>query len=118
MEETSLTNLKAERETIKWQFRALAAVSLAMFIGGTTFFHIVEHLSWINAFYFCTVTLTTVGYGDIVPKTDVEKLFVMGYMLVGIGVIATFANVLVKNAVVRRQLHTSVKKKGTPKNVP
>jgi voltage-gated potassium channel Kch len=113
MVESSFTDLKAERETIKWQFRALAAVSLLLLFGGATFFHFVERLSWINAFYFCTVTLTTVGYGDIVPKTDLEKLFVMGYVLVGIGVIATFANVSVKNAVVRRQLHTSVKKKRT-----
>ena len=111
MVESSFTDLKAERETIKWQFRALAGVSLAMLMGGATFFHIVERLSWINAFYFCTITLTTVGYGDIVPKTNLEKLFVMGYVLVGIGIVATFANVLVKNAVIRRQLRTSAKRK-------
>jgi len=111
MDEQSLAELQAERASIRRQFRTLAAVSLFILVGGATFFHAVEHLTWINAFYFCTITLTTVGYGDIVPTTDAEKLFVMGYVLVGIGVIATFVNVLVKNAVIRRQLHVALKKR-------
>eukprot|EP00814_Leptocylindrus_danicus_P020289 CAMPEP_0116026316 /NCGR_PEP_ID=MMETSP0321-20121206/13747_1 /TAXON_ID=163516 /ORGANISM="Leptocylindrus danicus var. danicus, Strain B650" /LENGTH=320 /DNA_ID=CAMNT_0003499029 /DNA_START=511 /DNA_END=1473 /DNA_ORIENTATION=+ len=42
-----------------------------------------EHLSPIDAFYFTTNLLTTVGYGDIAPKTDDGKLFATVYVLVG-----------------------------------
>jgi voltage-gated potassium channel len=62
------------------------------------------HLSWIDAFYFCTVTLATVGYGDITPTTDISKLFTIFYILIGIGVFAAFASLLVRNATLRREL--------------
>lgn len=30
---------------------------------------------YINAFYFMVITMSTIGYGDIFPNTDREKLF-------------------------------------------
>ncbi|PLK27960.1 potassium transporter TrkA [Novosphingobium sp. TH158] len=33
------------------------------------------HISFIDAIYFTTITITTVGYGDIVPISDQAKLF-------------------------------------------
>jgi len=54
------------------------------------FYHIVEKLSWLNAYYFSVVTLSTVGYGDIVPHTDAGKIFTTFYIFVGVGIITTF----------------------------
>jgi len=34
-------------------------------ITATTYFHFHEHLSWLDAFYFVVVTVSTVGYGDV-----------------------------------------------------
>jgi len=39
---------------------------------------------WIGALYFTVVTLTTVGFGDDVPKTDQEKLFIVVFILIGV----------------------------------
>jgi len=36
-----------------------------------------KDLSFHDAFYFIVVTLATVGYGDIYPKTDLGKIFIM-----------------------------------------
>lgn len=93
-----------EYKRIQRQFRVVAGFALLMLAGGAVFYHHVEHLSWLDAFYFCTITLTTIGYGDIVPHTDAGKLFTIGYVIVGIGILATFANLLIKNAMARRQL--------------
>lgn len=46
---------------------------------------------WVRALYFSIVTLTTVGFGDVVPKTDEFKAFDILFMIVGIPV---FGNLL------------------------
>jgi hypothetical protein len=38
----------------------------------------------LDSIYFLTVTITTVGYGDMVPETDAGKIFTVAYALVGI----------------------------------
>lgn len=44
------------------------------------FVHWEQHLSWIDSFYFATVTAITIGYGDIVPNSDNARLFLLFYM--------------------------------------
>lgn len=99
----TLEEIRREWMTARKQMLASATSALILLTIGAVFFHVIEKLSWINAFYFCTVSLATVGYGDIVPKTDGEKLFIMAYILVGIGIIATFANLLIKSGSLRRE---------------
>ncbi|MCR8613224.1 MAG: ion transporter [Mycoplasma sp.] len=41
-----------------------------------------------DAFYFSTVTLTTIGFGDIVPVTGVGRTMVIMMSVIGIGVLA------------------------------
>jgi len=42
-----------------------------------------------QALYFTTVTMSTVGYGDILPKSDDARYFVMSVIIVGITVFVT-----------------------------
>ena len=92
-----------EYQTILRQFRLAGAAVLVLVAGGAIFYHIVEKLSWLNAVYFCVITLATVGYGDIVPHTDAGKVFTIFYVLTGVGIIATFANLLLRRAVARHE---------------
>ncbi|MGC8559613.1 MAG: voltage-gated potassium channel protein [Phycisphaerae bacterium] len=45
--------------------------------------------TWTNTLYFVVVTLSTVGYGDITPRTNDAKLFVVSLIILGITVFAT-----------------------------
>ncbi|KAG9128635.1 hypothetical protein Leryth_017125 [Lithospermum erythrorhizon] len=41
----------------------------------------------IDAFYFCIVTMCTIGYGDITPLTPFAKVFACFFVLIGFGFI-------------------------------
>ena len=53
---------------------------------GTIFFHYNESWSYVDAFYFSAVTITTVGYGDLVPARDSTKIFISVYAIFSIGI--------------------------------
>ena len=51
---------------------------------------LVEGLSLLDTYYFLVTTATTVGYGDISPKTGLGKIFVTVYMVIGIALLGLF----------------------------
>ncbi len=57
---------------------------------GTTFYHVVEKLSWVDAYYFSVSTLATVGFGDLSPHTAAGKIFTTFYILSGVGILTSF----------------------------
>jgi voltage-gated potassium channel len=69
-----------------------AAVLAAMTVlGGGAAFAAVEkgqHLSAWDGVWWAITTVTTVGYGDIKPETDVGRIIAMVVMTVGIGFVA------------------------------
>ncbi len=97
-------SVQLEFERGKRQVRTIGAVAIVLLGIGTVFYHIVEKLAWLDSVYFCVVTLATVGYGDIVPKTNPGKAFTIFYILAGVGIIATFANLFLKQTALRRDL--------------
>ncbi|RVU86004.1 potassium channel protein [Leucothrix sargassi] len=50
----------------------------------------VEGFSALDTYYFLVTTATTVGYGDMSPQTDLGKIFVTVYMVVGIALLGLF----------------------------
>ncbi len=82
--------------------RIIFAATLVTIATGTVFYHYVEGFSWIDAYYFSVITLTTVGYGDLVPHTDIGKLFTTLYIFVGVGIITGFITTLSKRAAQKR----------------
>jgi hypothetical protein len=65
-------------------------------VSSTIFFHIVEKWRWINSVYFVIVTISTVGYGNIVPTTDLGKIGNMVLIILGIGIFGLFINQFLK----------------------
>lgn len=57
-------------------------IVIVIFIGAITFY-IIEDLSFFNSLYFTSITMATIGYGDIVPLTHAGKVVAMFYWFMG-----------------------------------
>ena len=40
----------------------------------------------VDGFYFTAMTVTTIGYGDLVPTTDLSKIATVGFALSGVAI--------------------------------
>ncbi len=83
---------------------AFAAFFGTLAVGTIGFHYIEEDWSWIDSFYFCTYTLTTVGYGDIVPTTDAGRLCASLYMIVGVTIALAALAVVGSNYIRHREI--------------
>lgn len=72
---------------------------------GTMGFRLLEYgkpeATWLNCCYMAVTTLTTVGFGEVIPLSDSGRIFVMAYLLVGFSVFTysafTLGQLLVSN---------------------
>ncbi|WP_299477002.1 potassium channel family protein [uncultured Roseibium sp.] len=82
-------------------FKGGLLLCIFMLASGTVFYSSVEGWNWVDSLYFCAVTLSTVGYGDLIPQTDLGKLFTVIYIFAGVGVFvalfAQFARALIRD---------------------
>ncbi len=72
------------------EFRFLFIFIILLLIGSTAFYVKVEQWNVVDALYFSIMTMATVGYGDVVPTTDVGKFFTMLYAFLSIGAFVSF----------------------------
>lgn len=66
--------------------RTIPAVLLVLTFGGTLGFRLLTAAPWLDCLYMAVITITTVGYREVVPATDAVKIFVVVYLVVGLGV--------------------------------
>ncbi|MFH0737772.1 MAG: potassium channel family protein [Candidatus Micrarchaeota archaeon] len=50
------------------------------------FYMVIEGLTLIESIYFVTVSITSAGYGDITPRTDVGRIFTSILLLAGVSI--------------------------------
>lgn len=93
------------------EFSILTTLVIFVLLVGTWFYHRVEHWRYLDAAYFSVTTLTTVGLGDISPKTDVGKIFTMIYIVMGMGIILGFVNAIAHHINKRNPVKRFIPKK-------
>jgi voltage-gated potassium channel len=63
----------------------LLTIVVISIIGSSVLFYFIDGINFIDALWYVLVTLTTVGYGDIVPTSTIGKI--IGLMIIIIGIL-------------------------------
>lgn len=69
------------RKKLRESIILLVITIIALLLFGTIVFHYLEGWSFINSFYFVSMTATTVGYGDFTPTHSLSKIITVCYSL-------------------------------------
>jgi voltage-gated potassium channel len=73
------------RNRARLRLGVLAVVSAIVL--GTVVFHLLEGWSILDSLYVTAQTVTTVGFGDLAPRTLRGRLFATFFMMVGVGIV-------------------------------
>ncbi len=71
---------------------------------GTVLFRYLEDWTWVEAFYFTGVTVTTIGYGDIHPTHDASRILTVLF-----GIISVFLLFYTIGVIVETRFHKKIK---------
>ncbi|MBU1136426.1 MAG: potassium channel family protein [Nanoarchaeota archaeon] len=61
-------------------------IFLILLIGSTFVYSNVEGWNYLDSLYFSVVTVTTLGYGDLAPQTNIGKIFTIFFSFAGIAI--------------------------------
>jgi voltage-gated potassium channel len=83
---------------------ALAAIGLVV-VGGTLGYMLIEGWSLLDALWMVVITVTTIGYGEVRPLSELGRVFSLVLILFGVGIVTytatTFARALVDGDMAR-----------------
>ena len=64
-------------------YLAVLGLLLSLVIFGSGGYMIIEGWEPLDALYMTTITLTTIGYGEIQPLTTAGRIFTIGLIVIG-----------------------------------
>ncbi|KAL6636892.1 hypothetical protein ACP70R_024464 [Stipagrostis hirtigluma subsp. patula] len=96
-EDSSAAQAKELFKEIRPSFKLVGLLLFIYLLMGVIIFYLVmDQISGkrtnrvLDALYFCIVTMTSVGYGDLVPNSDTTKLLACAFVFTGMAIIALF----------------------------
>ena len=86
-----------KRTRLRIQYALFALAGAVLF--GTIGFALIEGWSPVDSLYVTIQTLTTVGYGDLPPRSSGGRVFAVVVMLMGVGGVALALSTIVQSVV-------------------
>lgn len=73
----------------KNSFHHVTFITVLLIVAAGIIFGLLEHQNMFDGIWWAITTVTTVGYGDLYPKTNYGRIFAIVLMLVGIAFVST-----------------------------
>jgi hypothetical protein len=111
-----------DKDSIKVRLLLLVGVIVVLLTLGTFFYHRVEGWSYIDSFYFSSISLSTRGYGELHPSNASSKIFTVFYLFLGVAfILYTMSNLLsyfiqYHEPKIRKKMDTIVKRMSPTKH--
>ena len=93
------------------EFRFLLIFLVLLLVSSTLFYHNQEGWSVIDSLFFSVVTMSTVGYGDLYPVTDMGKIFTVVYIFLSIGTFVAFTAKMIALSLEKDKIKREKRKK-------
>ncbi|UZJ53111.1 hypothetical protein CBS101457_002431 [Exobasidium rhododendri] len=85
---------KAERNEFWTKLSVAAALFACFWVVGGAIFSVIEGWTYFQGFYFVFVVFTSIGYGDLAPKTSPGRAFFIVWGLLGVGTLTILFSVV------------------------
>ncbi|XP_065159205.1 potassium channel subfamily K member 18-like [Atheta coriaria] len=82
-------NASGARRTSLYALSAVGFLFVYLALGAGLFVIWEDGWTFFDGFYFCFVTMTTIGFGDLVPEKPTYMLFATMYILIGLALTTT-----------------------------
>ncbi|KAJ1926107.1 Potassium channel [Tieghemiomyces parasiticus] len=90
------------------QFMFALLCGITFWCVGAVIFTFLLEVSYYEAFYFCFVAFTTIGYGDVTPRTEAAQICFIFYVFIGITTVTYFIST--SSTIWRRVIRNHVKR--------
>ncbi|XCF05605.1 potassium channel protein [Tamlana crocina] len=91
----------------------LLGIVMVIGVGG---YRMISHYSWVDAFYMTVITMTTVGFGEVVPLDDTSKIFTI-FLILGSVVIVGYALSIITEYILSKNDIEELKQKKMQKQI-
>ena len=70
---------------------------MVILVGGTAGYMVISGVSLLDALYMTIISITTVGYREVIPLTPSGKIFTIVVIVVGLGIVFYFLQTIVED---------------------
>ena len=95
----------------KSKFYIALSLLIFVFAAGVVGFRMISDATWIDAIYMTVITVTTVGFGEIIPLNQNARLFTVFLIIISVFVFAYAISVITEYILSRSTLKNIIQRK-------